>query len=90
MGKPILVQAEHFPEDVEARIERDFTARRVDPNSPARREEVLRAAEGADALFISPVDRLDAEFFQRLGASVKVIATFSVGYDAAGRFAARV
>jgi lactate dehydrogenase-like 2-hydroxyacid dehydrogenase len=75
------VQAEHFPEDVEARIERDFTARRLDPNSPARREEVLRAAEGADALFISPVDRLDAEFFARLAASVKVIATFSVGHD---------
>jgi lactate dehydrogenase-like 2-hydroxyacid dehydrogenase len=27
------------------------------------------------------VDRLDAEFFRRVPASVKVIATFSVGYD---------
>jgi lactate dehydrogenase-like 2-hydroxyacid dehydrogenase len=47
----------------------------------SRREELLRAADGADALFISPVDRLDAEFFRRVPASVKVIATFSVGYD---------
>ena len=81
MDKPILVQTEHFTKDVEVRIERDFTPRRVPPNSPTRSEELLRAAEGADALFISPVDRLDAEFFRRVPASVKVIATFSVGYD---------
>jgi len=81
MNKPILAQTEHFTKHVEARIERDFTPRRVPPNSPTRSEELLRAAEGADALFISPVDRLDAEFFRRVPASVKVIATFSVGYD---------
>jgi lactate dehydrogenase-like 2-hydroxyacid dehydrogenase len=81
MNKPILVQTEHFTKNVEERIERDFTPRRVPPNSPTRSEELLRAAEGADALFISPVDRLDAEFFRRVPASVKVIATFSVGYD---------
>jgi len=45
-----------------------------------RVEDLLRAAEGADALFIAPV-RLDGEFFRRVAASVKVIATFSVGYD---------
>jgi len=45
------------------------------------REEVLRAAEGADALFINPLLQLDGEFFRRLPGSVKVIATFSVGYD---------
>jgi lactate dehydrogenase-like 2-hydroxyacid dehydrogenase len=81
MSKPILVQTEHFTADVEARIDRDFTARRVAPDAPSRSDDLLRAAEGADALFISPVDRLDAEFFRRIRASVKVIATFSVGYD---------
>ncbi len=81
MSKPILVLTEHFTAAVEARIERDFTSRWVAPDSPSRREELLHAAEGAVALFISPVDRLDAEFFRRVPASVKVIATFSVGYD---------
>jgi lactate dehydrogenase-like 2-hydroxyacid dehydrogenase len=91
LSKPILVQTEHFTADVEARIARDFTARGVPPDAPtpseptragvSRAEDLLRAAEGADALFISPVDKLDAEFFRRLPASVKVIATFSVGYD---------
>jgi lactate dehydrogenase-like 2-hydroxyacid dehydrogenase len=81
LSKPILVLTEHFTADVEGRIARDFTPRRVPAEAPLRREELLRAAEGADALFISPVDKLDAEFFRRVPASVKVIATFSVGYD---------
>lgn len=76
--KPILVVLGHFTEDVEARIARNFTLRRVPRDAPS--EELLRAAEGADALFITPV-QLDAEFFQRVAPSVKVIATFSVGYD---------
>lgn len=101
MSKPILVVLGHFTEDVEARIARDYTLRRVSTDattgsagtsaatstttaagsSPANPvEELLRAAEGADAIFINPV-RLDTEFFRRVSASVKVIATFSVGYD---------
>jgi lactate dehydrogenase-like 2-hydroxyacid dehydrogenase len=44
-------------------------------------EELLAAAEGADAMFVTPVDRIDAEFVKRVSASVKVIATYSVGYD---------
>ncbi len=44
-------------------------------------EDLLRALEGADALFFNPPLQLDGEFFRRLPGSVKVIATFSVGYD---------
>jgi lactate dehydrogenase-like 2-hydroxyacid dehydrogenase len=101
LSKPILVVLGHFTEDVEARLGRDFTVRRVASDAPAgsaassaaasaatsaatsavsRVEELLRAAEGADAILISPV-QLDAEFFRRVAGSVKVIATFSVGYD---------
>jgi lactate dehydrogenase-like 2-hydroxyacid dehydrogenase len=144
MSKPILVVLGHFTEDVEARIARDYTVRRVSVEAPTqfqaprtdtsrahasgaeasrvevarpdapggsaatfattsaarssassaatsaassaassaanRLEELLLEAEGADAIFFNPV-RLDAEFFRRVAASVKVIATFSVGYD---------
>jgi lactate dehydrogenase-like 2-hydroxyacid dehydrogenase len=81
LSQAVLVLTEHFTEDVEARIARDFTPRRIPAEAPARSEELLRAAAGADALLISPVDKLDAEFFRRVPASVKVIATFSVGHD---------
>jgi lactate dehydrogenase-like 2-hydroxyacid dehydrogenase len=81
MSKPILVVLGRFTEDVEGRIARDFTVRRVSSDAPSRYEDLLRAADGADAVFFNPVVKLDAEFFRRVAASVKVIATFSVGYD---------
>jgi lactate dehydrogenase-like 2-hydroxyacid dehydrogenase len=80
LSKPMLVVLGRFTEDVEGRIARDFTVRRVATDSPSPVEELLRAAEGADAVFMAPL-RLDAGFFGRVAASVKVIATFSVGYD---------
>src|SRR5580658_7774940 len=80
VSKAILVVLGQFTEDVEARIGREFTVRRVSSDAPTRYEDLLRAADGADAVFVMPV-RLNAEFFRRVAASVKVIATFSVGYD---------
>jgi lactate dehydrogenase-like 2-hydroxyacid dehydrogenase len=80
-SKPILVVVGQFTEDAEGRIARDFTVRRVSSDAPTRYEDLLRAADGADAVFFNPVVKLDAEFFRRVAASVKVIATFSVGYD---------
>jgi lactate dehydrogenase-like 2-hydroxyacid dehydrogenase len=81
LTKPILVLNYHFTKDVEARIARDFTVRRVRRDSPTQREELFAALEGADALFFNPPLQLDVDFFRRLPPSVKVIATFSVGYD---------
>jgi lactate dehydrogenase-like 2-hydroxyacid dehydrogenase len=86
MSKPVLAVLGNFNEEVEARIARDFAVRRVSTDAPAGAaanpaEELLRAAEGADAIFFNPPARLDAEFFRRVARSVKVIATFSVGYD---------
>jgi lactate dehydrogenase-like 2-hydroxyacid dehydrogenase len=81
LSKPILVLTDRFTKDVEERIERDFTVRRLAPSEAMQRDALLRAAEGADAMFINPPLKLDAEFFRGVPGSVKVIATFSVGYD---------
>jgi len=81
MSKPILVVTTHFVDDVEARIARDFEVRRNPKGTVYTQEELLSAAAGADAMLVNPFDKLDATFFQRVPSSVKVIATFSVGYD---------
>jgi len=79
--KPILVVTSRYPKAIEERIDREYDARR-NPNAAfMSQEELLAAAEGADALFTTPANRLDADFFQRVPATVKVIATFSVGYE---------
>jgi lactate dehydrogenase-like 2-hydroxyacid dehydrogenase len=81
MTKPVLVVTSHYPKEVEDRIDRDYNARRNPHQAVFSQQELLSATEGADALFITPADRLDSEFFQRVSASVKIIATFSVGFE---------
>jgi phosphoglycerate dehydrogenase-like enzyme len=44
-------------------------------------DELRAAADGFDGLLISPVDKMTAQAIERLPASVRIIATFSVGYD---------
>ena len=79
--KPVLVVTTHFMDEIEARIDRDYNARRSPHERPFTCDELIEASSGADALFITPFDRLDSDFFKRLPASVKVIATYSVGID---------
>jgi len=79
--KPIVVVTSHFIEGVETRIEREYEPRRSTNGAPFKPDELLAAAQGADAMLVTLVDRIDAEFFKRVSASVKVIATYSVGYD---------
>jgi lactate dehydrogenase-like 2-hydroxyacid dehydrogenase len=81
MHKPVLVITTRFMDEIEARVDRDYDARRNPHEKPFTRDELIEASSGADALFITPLDRLDSEFFKRLSASVKVISTYSVGID---------
>ncbi|HUN86445.1 MAG TPA: D-glycerate dehydrogenase [Terracidiphilus sp.] len=81
MNKPILVVTSRFIEPIEARIENKYEVRRKADGTLFTCAELLEASKGADAIFITPFDRLDAEFFQRLSPSVKVISTYSVGID---------
>jgi lactate dehydrogenase-like 2-hydroxyacid dehydrogenase len=79
--KPILVVTTRFVKPIEARIDNEFEVRRKADGTPFQHDELLAAAEGADALFVTPFDRLDADFFERVSPSVKVISTYSIGVD---------
>ena len=79
--KPILVVTSRYPKEVEDRIDRDYNARRNPNQSLFSQQELLSAAEGTDALFITPADRLNSEFFQKVSPTVKIVATFSVGFE---------
>jgi lactate dehydrogenase-like 2-hydroxyacid dehydrogenase len=81
MTKPILVVTSRYPKEVEDRIDRDYSARRNPNQFPFSQEKLLSATEGADALFITLGDRLDAEFFQNVSSTIKIIATYSVGFE---------
>jgi lactate dehydrogenase-like 2-hydroxyacid dehydrogenase len=80
LSKPILVVTYRLTDAVEERIARDFVSRYPQADTFTT-EELLAAAEGADALLVTSVNKLGASFFERVPSSVKVIATFSVGYE---------
>jgi lactate dehydrogenase-like 2-hydroxyacid dehydrogenase len=79
MRKPVLVVTAYFVDAVETRLQQNFELRRKTNDAHFTPEELLSAADGADAMFVTPADRLDAAFFNRVASSVKVIATHSVG-----------
>jgi lactate dehydrogenase-like 2-hydroxyacid dehydrogenase len=79
--KPILVVTSRYPEEIEDRIDRDYTARRNPNQFPFSQQDLLNATEGADALFITPGDRLDSGFFEKVSPTIKIIVTYSVGFE---------
>ena len=81
MSKPVLVVTRRLPPAVEARASRDYDARLNAVDAPLLGEALLARADGAAALLCCPADRLDAATIAALPGSVRVIGTFSAGYD---------
>ena len=79
MQKPILLVTRRLPPAVEARAAAEFDARLTASDVPIT--DVVASAAGADAILICPGDKFDAALIAALPSSVKVIATFSVGFD---------
>jgi lactate dehydrogenase-like 2-hydroxyacid dehydrogenase len=83
--KPALLVTRRLPPAVEARAGRDYAVRRWDRASAP----LAQAAHGMDAVLCTPADTLDADSIAALPATVKVLATFSVGFDHIDMAAAR-
>jgi lactate dehydrogenase-like 2-hydroxyacid dehydrogenase len=85
MAKPVLLVTRKLPEAIEARAARDYDARlnpQDEPWSTDGAEIARRATEiGAAGVFGAAGDQFNAACINALPASVKVIATFSVGFD---------
>lgn len=79
--RPILAVTRLLPAAVEARISASYDARLNSTDALMEREELLDHAQGADALLACPTDKLSAETIAFLPGSIKIISTFSVGYD---------
>ncbi len=79
--KPIVVAARAFPPAVEARLQRDYEARLNPEDNIHSSDALLELSEGADALMVTPSEKISAEFVGKLPETVKIVASFSVGYD---------
>ena len=81
MAKPVLLVTRRLPPAVEARAVRDYEARLNPEDVPRGGADIVRLAQGATAILCCPAERLDAATIMALPDTVRVIATFSVGYD---------
>ncbi|MDP2123535.1 MAG: D-glycerate dehydrogenase [Parvibaculum sp.] len=81
MSRPRILLTRKLPTEVEARAIRDYEA---DLNTDDRlyaRDDLLARAADKDGLLVTVTDRIDAKLIAALPAEIRVIATFSVGYD---------
>ncbi len=81
MSKPVLLVTRCLPDAVAARASRDYDARLHQQSEPLGQDEILAGAAAADAIITAPGAPLQAGLIGKLPARVKMIATFSVGYD---------
>ena len=79
MTRPVLLVTRRIPPAVEARATAEFDARLTASDMPM--PDVAAQAHGVDAILTCPGDLFDASLIAALPMSVKVIATFSVGFD---------
>ena len=79
--KPRVLATRHFPPDVEARLAGSFDAMLNPEDRLYDGPALVKAAEGCDGIMCAAGDPLNAETMADLPASVRMIATFSVGYE---------
>jgi lactate dehydrogenase-like 2-hydroxyacid dehydrogenase len=81
MAKPKLLVTRKLPDAVEARIARDYDAT-FNPSDAVRDGAALAAAAaGHDAVLLAAGDPFGAATIDALPASIRTLATFSVGFD---------
>lgn len=81
MPRPVVLATRHFPEAVEQRLAALFEARLNPQDALWDGAEIGRRADGAAGLMIAAGQRLDEAAIALLPPSIRIIATFSVGYE---------
>jgi lactate dehydrogenase-like 2-hydroxyacid dehydrogenase len=87
---PRLLVTRHLPQEVETRLAKTYRADLNADDHPMSEAEILARAGSKDALLITSMDKcFSTGIIAKLPASVKIIATFSVGHEHVDIAAAR-
>ena len=79
--KPTVLCTRRMPPNVEARLTRDYDATLNPSDRIYAADDLVAASEGQDAIFCASGDPMSARVIERLSNRVRVIATYSVGYE---------
>ncbi len=80
-NKPKILVSRLLPQAVEQRIANSYNAVSNLEDLVLTSSDIIEKAHGLDGLLVSATERCDAAFISALPSSIKIIATFSVGYD---------
>jgi|SRR5579871_1584204 len=76
-----LLVSRRLPPMVEQRAAASYDARLNKDDVSYSADQLLALAESADGLLVCPGNTIDAALIAKLPARVKIVATYSVGYD---------
>jgi lactate dehydrogenase-like 2-hydroxyacid dehydrogenase len=76
-----LLVSRRLPPDVEQRAAKDYSARLNTDDVAYSADRLVELAAGADGLLVCPGNTVDAALIARLPGTVRILATYSVGYD---------
>ena len=79
--KPRLLITRKLPDAVEERAMRDYDATLNPDDAQIAPDELVRRAEGMDAILCCSSEKLTAEVIPRLPETIKMVATYSAGFD---------
>lgn len=79
--RPKILVTRKLPAPVEERLRTDFDALLNAEDRPLTADQIIAGCQGAEALLVTLTDRVDAALIARLPASLRIVATFSVGTD---------
>ena len=79
--KPKILVTRKMTDEAEKKLAEHFEVTFNKNDDPIHYEELIKLANQYDGLVVSGWDKFDENFFNQMSGKLKIIATFSVGYD---------
>ena len=79
--RPRVLAARRFPPEIEARLRREYRATLNEDDRIYPSEELVATAREHDAVMCVPSERFSREVLEQVAGSVRIVATFSVGFE---------
>ncbi len=79
--KPKILVTRKMTDEAEKKLAENFEVTFNKNDDPIPYEELIKLANQYDGMVVSGWDKFDENFFNNMNGRLKIIATFSVGYD---------
>tara|TARA_B100000965_G_C19493460_1_gene714103 strand:+ start:151 stop:1122 length:972 start_codon:yes stop_codon:yes gene_type:complete len=81
MIKPKILVTRKMTDEAEIKLAENFQATFNKKDEPIPYDELINLANQYDGMIVSGWDTFDSNFFNKMNGRLKIIATFSVGFD---------